>query len=279
MTDDPTSPSLAAGDARLLVDFDGGIVARWAISGRDIFRPLPADIRNDREKPLRSGCFPLAPYCNRIVEGRFNFEMQRYQLPLNFGDHPHAIHGIAWQRRWTLEAQGADHLTIGLAEPAGDWPWAFSVRQTFRLAADALEIAIETTNRSERAMPAGIGLHPYFADADGGRVDIAADSVWLTDQSGIPTDKARYPAGLPSAPDNCLTGWNGRATITWPDRRLGLSAHSPLDHLHYYRPADADFLCLEPVSHAPDALNGTGAPMAILAPGETLSGAVRMEIR
>ena len=278
-TADVAALSLAAGDARLLVDLDGGIVARWAISGREIFRPLPENVCDPMEKPLQSGCFPLAPYCNRIAEGRFAFAGQDYRLPLNFGDHPHAIHGLAWQRRWTLEDRGPQHLTIALAEPAGDWPWAFGVRQTFWLEPDSLDIAIDLTNRDDSAMPAGIGLHPYFADPDGGTVEIAADTVWLTDGSGIPTEKARYPDGLPAAPDNCLAGWSKRAAIAWPDRRLELRACGPLDYLHYFQPADTDFLCLEPVSHVPNALNGTGSPMTVLGPGETLSGTVHMDMR
>ncbi|WP_299329494.1 aldose 1-epimerase [Parasphingopyxis sp.] len=278
-TEDLAALSLATGDARLLVDLDGGIVARWVVADREIFRPLSENVSNVLEKPLQSGCFPLAPYCNRIAEGRFAFAGQQHRLPLNFGDHPHAIHGLAWQRRWTLEDRGADHLTIALSEPAGDWPWAFGVRQTFRLGSNSLDIAIDLTNRDHRAMPAGLGLHPYFADPDGGRVEVSADTVWLTDRSGIPTEKARYPDGLSTPPDNCLEGWNRRTSIIWPGGQLSLSADGSLNHLHYYRPADADFLCLEPVSHVPNAINGAGEPMAVLDPGETLSGTVHMEVQ
>ena len=43
---------------------------------------------------------------------------------------------------------------------------------------------------------------------------------------------------------------------------------APRDHLHLYRPPHADFFCLEPVSHLPDAINREGMPA--IAHGATL---------
>ena len=52
--------------------------------------------------------------------------------------------------------------------------------------------------------------------------------------------------------DNCFDGWDGRATIVWPARRLrlDLEASAPFRHLVIYVPPGQSFFCVEPVSHA-----------------------------
>jgi aldose 1-epimerase len=48
-----------------------------------------------------------------------------------------------------------------------------------------------------------------------------------------------------------------------------------------YAPAAQPVLCVEPVSHMPDAPNraalAAAAPMRLLAPGEALSGSIRLD--
>src|SRR3954465_5595082 len=44
------------------------------------------------------GLFPLLPYCNRIGWTRFSWQGRDYHLARNFGDSPHTIHGIGWER-------------------------------------------------------------------------------------------------------------------------------------------------------------------------------------
>ena len=47
-------------------------------------------------------------------------------------------------------------------------------------------------------------------------------------------------------------------------------------HLHLYAPADGSALCLEPVSHTPDALNRAPEEMVVLPPGCSASLTMRI---
>src|SRR5258708_7183929 len=71
--------------------------------------------------------------------------------------------------------------------------------------------------------------------------------------------------------DNCFSGWNGEATL--PCMRI--HADPVLRNLQVYTPIGADFFCVEPVSHVPDAINRPALPddqaMSVLPPGETLT--------
>ena len=47
----------------------GGAIAALRYRGTDVLRPMPAG----SDDVLQASCFPLAPYCNRIRDGRFGF--------------------------------------------------------------------------------------------------------------------------------------------------------------------------------------------------------------
>ena len=80
----------------------------------------------DSHDPLDMASFPLVPYANRIAHGRYVVDGQSYQLPLNFGDHPHSIHGFGWQRPWqVLEQSGHDVRLEQTHHGDAGWPWAW----------------------------------------------------------------------------------------------------------------------------------------------------------
>jgi len=81
------------------------------------------------------GCFPMAPWAGRIRHGSFDFEGQRYQLPLN--NPPHAIHGTARDHPWSEDGEGV--ISTPLEPP---WPFGGRVVQRFSLAPDALHLTM-----------------------------------------------------------------------------------------------------------------------------------------
>src|SRR5664279_5612213 len=117
--------ALAAGNARVEIDAAiGGALASFTFAGIDVLRPTPAGTRDVR----LHACYPLVPYSNRIAEARLEFDGRTHALARNFGDHPHAIHGVGWQRPWTVETHTAASALLTLEHaPAGDaalaWPW------------------------------------------------------------------------------------------------------------------------------------------------------------
>lgn len=273
----------------------GGAVAsyRSGADGRTVDWLRPTDAADiERGDQLATACFPLVPYSNRIRAGRFVFDGRDVQLRRNFGDRPHSIHGHGWQAPWTVADAGASTAILEYRHAAGPWPFDYSARQTFELAADGLTVRLELVNESEHRMPAGIGLHPYFPRTPKTRVRAGVSRIWLTDDEVMPLERVR-PLGAidPNRGvaadgvhlDNVYTGWNGRAEIEWPEygTRLEMTADGPLVFLVLFTPQGEDFLCVEPVSHCTDAFNmaARGAQdtgMRVLEPGERLAASVRL---
>jgi aldose 1-epimerase len=260
----------------------GGVVREW-------LRPPPPD---PRRGVSLAAAFALAPYSNRIREGRFSFRGRTVQLPLNFPPERHSIHGQAWRAAWRPVEVTATTARLEYEHPAAAWPWRYRVVQRVTLTPDRLAVALALTNESAEAMPAGLGWHPYFVRTPRATIAAHVRAVWLTDDEMLPTiletsraaDLARGIAVERVALDNCCVGWSGRAGLEWPEAeaRLTLIAEPPLDCLVVFTPPQRPFFCVEPVSHVTDAFNLAAAGrsdtgMRILEPGETLRAAVTLQ--
>lgn len=295
----PELVSLRAGDLALeICPETGGSIARLRHGTVDLLRPAgDADIA--ARDPRRLGSYPLFPFSNRVKHGRFPFQGQAYQLALNFGDHPHAIHGNAWQRPWRIEAREPAAVRIAVAhdprrDGAASWPFAYGAAQSFRLDAAALEIELTLRNDDTRPAPAAFGLHPYFPKTAQARLTASLTGMWRADATLIPTEHGPLPPALDFsagrdlrevACDNCFTGWQGPAAIEWPEHglRLAIDASPEFGNLVIFVPAGRDFFAVEPVTNVNDAFNLAAAGVAdtglvVLAPGATLKGMVRLSV-
>ncbi|WP_340117211.1 aldose 1-epimerase [Pelagibius sp. 7325] len=285
---DPSRIRLSDGPAELEVaPAQGGCITafRWhtAGGGVDWLRPAPpgADLT-----PNDSACFPLVPYSNRIRQGRFRFAGRDHQLKANFAPAPHTIHGHGWKLPWRVMAQDSASLALFYEHDGSDWPAPYRAEQRLSLHHGALTVELAVTNTGDTAMPAGLGLHPYFPRTPACRLTASVEGMWATDAEVMPTEllDANLSGGVsPDATplDNGFTGFAGRAVIDWPERRasLTLEADAALSFLVVYTPAGKNFFCAEPVSHCTDAVNlaaergDTG--LQVLQPGERFAAAVR----
>jgi aldose 1-epimerase len=254
----------------------GGSIGALRKGGRDVLRPAPPSVRD----PLQTGCFPLLPFANRIDGGRFSLDGRDVALPALPGFSPHALHGEAWLMPWQVESRSADTACLVCRHEAGAWPWIWSARQRFSLSGSGLRIELALTNESGTSMPAGLGFHPYFPAGPDARIHFIARSVWLTDAREIPV-RAAEPEALvdwSEAPavgpvrglvDHCYDGWTGEARIEDADGVVQIAASPVCAGLHVFTPSGQDYVCLEPVTHRPDAVNGAPGDMPVLGPGET----------
>ena len=275
----------------------GGSIARfWSErGGRTIewMRPASATALK-RRMPLDMSCFPLVPYSGRICDGRFSFQGREIALPLNFLPEAHSIHGHGWLVPWKIVHADDTVAAIEYHHKADDWPWTYRTTQDFVLDENRLTLEMSLTNEGPGPMPAGLGPHPYFVRTPRATVAAGISKMWLDDSEAMPIKPVDPPAernlskGVrvdAVAMDNCFDGWSRKAVIEWPEwtARLTISAESPLDFLVVYTPPKQDFFCVEPVTHAPDAVNNlaagrTDTGLQVLEQGKTMRVTVRFNI-
>jgi aldose 1-epimerase len=164
------------------------------------------------------------------------------------------------------------------------WPFRYRARQTYRLDGEQLHLSMAIDNLEQKAVPAGLGLHPYFQRDAETELTCHTEAVWLTDAEVISTQRVAVPPDWNfSSPrkvdavvlDNCFDGWDGRATVVWPRQQLQLelTASEPFRHAVIYIPPGRPYFCVEPVTHANGKVGG-----ALLAPGATLAGEIVLHI-
>jgi aldose 1-epimerase len=148
-------------------------------------------------------------------------------------------------------------------------------------------VTLTLTNLDAAAMPAGIGLHPYFGRPDGFWLKAGVSGRWATEpgEPGLPLRREAAPEDLSAAGlDHCFYGWDGVAEFGGREGlQLTLTGSGAFGNLVIYTPPGKPYVCAEPVSHVNNAINMSGlAPsesMALLAPAEALSGTMTLSAR
>lgn len=266
----------------------GGAIGRFSFEKVPVLRlpMLPV------EGPRQLGSFAMVPYANRIEHGQLHFLDRVYPIALNFGDHPHPLHGHGWKSAWQVISWTETSAVIGFDHEGGEWPWAYTCEQSFTLGEGGLRVRLSVRNRSQEPMPVSLGFHPYFPRTADTVLQADVDGVWLADTTMIPTEHVQGAhffdlaagARLGDAPfvDNCFTGWRAPAQILQPDSgiKTTIDAGPTCSFFHCFIAPDKDFLAAEPVSAMPNAFNRpedesvTGAHA--LAPGERFSIEMRL---
>ena len=273
---------LRAGDLRLALrpDLGGAIAGLWRGTLPVMRSTEPADLAAAR----LSGCYPLAPYSNRLGYRRFRWAGHDHTTQPNFDDNPHSLHGVAWLRAWEVVASDAEQAELRYEHAAdADWPFAFELRQRFVLTPGALEVHLALTNRAEQAQPVGLGWHPYFPKRPRSRLHVELSDRWENDASGLPTRRVAQP-GIDGdvahlAFDNCFEGWRGPARLR--DEKLSLRLTSSLPYLVVFTPADKPYYCVEPVSHVSNAIHMSDPAahgLRTLAPRATFDAWMKLEV-
>lgn len=268
-------------------DIGGSVAAlRWA--DQDLWRPA-SDATIAARNVFDTACYPLVPYSNRIANGRLRFRGREYLVKPNMPPHPHPLHGHAFQASWQVESASQSEAVLTFRYQGDDFPSAYEAVQRVSLADSAVTMALEVKNVGGEAMPAGLGLHPFFVKPKGTRLRTKVGGVWLSaNNDGIPTEQVSVPAGWDfSSPrevdevvlDHCFTGWKEQtAEVSWPELglRARLTAQGPCEHVVIYIPAGQSFFCVEPVTNMNDGFNrfeagesGTGT--VVLNPGAELA--------
>ena len=255
---------------------DGGGMTLLRHGARDILVPAPPDTRLGG--PF--GAFWMIPWANRLDGGRLGV----HRLPVNRAADNTAIHGLSRDRAWDVAEAAPDRVLLTQTVDAA--PYHYDARLTTRLTPAALFLDIGVTNRGDEPLPFGFGWHPWFVRPPGTRLAFGATHRCGHDARCLPVS-ATASGGLDGGEDVFLgldthfAGWDGRATIAWPDLTLTISATGALGtNLQVYAPPDRAVLCVEPSSHLPDAPNrpdlATLGPMRLLAPGESLTGIITL---
>lgn len=241
----------------------------------------------------------MAPWPNRIRDGRYTFDDANLQLPITEVARHTAIHGLVNWVRWTAVAVEPDSVTLEHeVVPQPGYPWPLLVRTTWKVGPDGLSATHEATNTGVKPVPFGLATHPYLrvpgVAVDDVVLEVPCQSRVLVDGRLLPIGTAKVagteydfttgrrigPAVLDTAFGELAHGENGRSVVTLrgPDGS-GVACWAD-EAFHWWQVFTGDTLApprhrrsiaVEPMTCPPDALR-SGKDVVTLQPGETWRG-------
>jgi len=222
------------------------------------------DPHDPTELPHGDGSFIMAPWVNRIRDGRLVSPDGVHDLPMNAP--PHAIHGLVRERKWTVKesTESTAELEIELEEP---WPYAGRIEYSLSLEGQSLvqTMRLIAGENEIRPFPGGVGWHPWFNASLGSDFVVATADVsaqWTLDNTatadgtlGVTDITTRLQNGTRFGVrevDGCfLRKPNGTAVLKWPELTFTISGSEEITHFMFFSPEDT--LCVEPQTSTIDA--------------------------
>lgn len=243
----------------------------------------------------------LAPWPNRLGDGRYEWRGTRAQAALDEPALGNAIHGLVRWMPWRLEAHAQNVVALRCTlHPTPGYPWSVELRCEYRLRRDGLVVTTEAAGAGDAAAPFGIGFHPYLVAGTGSIDDatlvLPASRSLVLDERRLPTGQSRDVAGteldfrtgrqigttrLDTAFTALSRGDDGlaRAILQDPESGSGVELWAD-DRFRYLMCFTADTVepdrrrravAIEPMTCPPDAFR-SGKDLIVLEPGETWEG-------
>ncbi len=252
----------------------GGRLHRLQVFGHDLLR-TPDDTARHRDDPIFWGSYVMAPWCNRIEAAPLMVAGQRLNLIPNFPDGS-IIHGQVFDRPWEQAGTGQ----LGCQGGGDGWPWQYEVAQTIEVIDERLLIALSLTNLADTAMPAGLGIHPWFVRPL--EVRVPATSFYSPNSNTLAQPENVFGLHdlrrLQPMPDDLDATWTGlterMVELRWLALGIGAEIHTDASQIVAASPRHIDAVGLEPQTHAPQGirrlLHNEPDAMTLLEPAASL---------
>lgn len=210
----------------------------------------------------------LFPFANRIKNGAYIFNDVVYQLPCNELSKNNAIHGLVYNKTFTVKSKemATTHAAVTIVyEDTGlhqGFPFKFQMALTYTLHDHGLGFTIEVVNNDYKTFPFTLGWHPYFKSESlaNSHVHFNSRTRYKTDEQQIITDTMAFHEKMPWSlkGQHLDDGFELQSdTIVFSTPRYILTLKSSLPHnfLQLYTPPQPDVIAIEPMTGATDSYN------------------------
>lgn len=238
----------------------------------------------------------LAPWANRLRDGRWSLDGAEFQAAVNDRGTGTALHGLVVHTDFAVTTETDQVAAFGhLFGTDAAYPFALELAVRYSVDAGGLTVELAAKNRDRRGLPVVLGSHPYFRlDADSA-LQVSAATIMVNDAHQLPVGREPLAArGLQTGEpmrvadlqlDDCLTDFSvatdgqirtrlsrpelGCTIELWQEPRLAYL----MAFTRRYAQAGVEYpltLALEPQSGPADAFR-TGESLIWLEPAESIS--------
>jgi aldose 1-epimerase len=239
----------------------------------------------------------LFPFPNRIGEGKYSFNNENYQLPLNFPHENNAIHGLVYNKSFktvkeTITEQDAElKLQFTSDGSLPGYPFKFDLTVSYSLDINgSITIKTAAKNTDKVNIPTGNGWHPYFMffdTVDNTEICFPSEEAFAVNQQMLPSGEKEVFKDFNKLTklnkthfDTCFSIENSveKAVSQIYNRKqnIGVSiwqetGKDKYNYLQIYTPPDRSCIAIEPMTCLPNAFNKTEDEFKVLTPDEEVN--------
>ncbi|NUT73282.1 aldose 1-epimerase family protein [Pseudarthrobacter sp. C4D7] len=137
---------------------EGAAVRMLTHQSRDLIVPFaPGEPMPDYRGAL------VAPWPNRIPDGRYSFGGLEQRVPINEPSRAAALHGLVSHAPWSLHHHDeASIRLLHILRPSEGYPFELRLEVSYTVDEAGFHTTITTTNTGEHTAPYGTCPHPYL---------------------------------------------------------------------------------------------------------------------
>jgi aldose 1-epimerase len=236
----------------------------------------------------------LAPWPNRIKDGKYTFNKKDYQLPINEVSKNNSLHGLVDNYQWEVIFQDQSKVILQyLLNQPDIYPGKLQLQVSYEIIEQGVEISVLSENVGDISAPYGVSIHTYlvagalvknneltlqipadqFLEVDAERLlPIKLQSVTGTNFDFISLKKIsdlfidhafKYSSDYPRS-ISLLNAEGQGAEVIFDDQSKWIQIHTADRDLQ----ADSRMaVAIEPMTCPPDAFN-SGIDLIVLEPGK-----------
>jgi len=276
------------GEIELHIIADSALISDLKIKGQSIISGPRTDEEIIDNESYKSSY--LLPFPNRLKGGKFEFEDQIFQFPINDESGQNAMHGIKVESPFILTEESASgSLRLSFEQSYdGDnasYPFPYKFTVVINLDRHKCELHLQIHNSGNKNMPVGLGWHPFFSLQDGSINDfklcipkckkIEVDDRLLPTGKKLQFDDFSKPKSIGDMKFDTTFLFVKDADFTsvtlenedYKLRYFQETRDQKFNYLQVYTPEDRKSIALEPMSCNIDAFNNQEG-LKVLAPGK-----------
>ena len=105
----------------------------------------------------------LAPWPNRIKDGKYSFNKKDYLLPINEVSKNNSLHGLVANSLWEITFQNQSKVILEyLLDQPAIYPGKLQLQVTYEIIENGIEITVLSKNIGEISAPYGVSIHTYL---------------------------------------------------------------------------------------------------------------------
>lgn len=210
----------------------------------------------------------LFPFANRIKDGKYHFNGNDFQFPVNVEEENNALHGLVFDKTFALIKSDLSEKSAAIVleydeklEPIG-FPYTFNIQLIYRFTKNNIELEITVKNTDTKSFPFTLGWHPYFLSNSLYNSSIAfdpAEKMILNKRNiTIDSEKINDPKSIAIKDnqfDDCWSLNTDEVIFTTPEYKLKFNATGDNNFLQVYTPPKKNIVAIEQTTGVSDSFN------------------------